>query len=71
MLGFKRIVFIEPWWNCEPGDTARVPNKVAGALVAMKIARPLPDEVDQQTGVVRSESPNRGRDRNIPQKTGG
>jgi hypothetical protein len=50
MLGFKRIVFIEPWWNCEPGDTARVPNKVAGALVAMKIARPLPDERDNQPG---------------------
>jgi hypothetical protein len=48
MSGFRRIEFIEPWWNCEPGDTARVPNKVAGALFAMKIARPLRDERDDQ-----------------------
>ena len=52
MQAFQRIEFIEPWRNCEPGDTARVPSRIAQALVAMKFARLLPDEFDEQPGAV-------------------
>ena len=63
MSGFRRIEFIEPWWNCEPGDTARVPIRTAYIFSALKIARLLPDERDDQPSAVPPDTKAGRRER--------
>jgi len=36
---YRRIVFLQPFWNCDPGDTARIHWRFAMSLVRLGIAR--------------------------------